>query len=57
VKAAVLSDTLTLLGFKAPGVEGCSKEVCCCKVDGWSCCDNGSMERRRGGFEQLVCDL
>ncbi len=56
VKAAVLSDAFTLLGFKRAGSGGCSREVCCCRVEGWSCCDERSLDVRRGGFECLSCD-
>ena len=55
VKAAVLSDAFTLLGFKGPASGGCGREVCCCRVEGWACCDERSLDLRRGGFERLSC--
>lgn len=57
MKAAVLSDALTLVGFRAEGEEGCSKETCCCRVQGWSCCDERALDGRKGGFEFLSCDV
>ena len=50
MKAAVLSDALTLVGFRAEGEEGCSKETCCCRVQGWLCCDERALDGRNGGF-------
>ncbi len=56
VKAAVLSDALTLVGFRGEGVGACGREVCCCRVGGWACCWQGAVGGRRGGFEELSCD-
>ena len=53
----MLSDALTLVGFRTQGMERCNKETCCCSVEGWACCDEMSLEGRRGGFEHLSCDV